>query len=206
MEQLLGIELASISPNILYLALLLGLWIGVTAIYIPGTGIAEASSAILIFGALYVLANLPSNWLAVFLMVVGITGFLVGPLFSSRWAQFAEAGLLLQALGGYFLINDRPVSPLLILITSIFSVLYYRLVLLPVLRANQRPKDDGQNLIGAVGRVVAPLKPTGTVQVAGELWTARSKDFLEKDTEIVVIGQRGLELVVEKAKRDRKRE
>lgn len=206
MEQFLGIELANISPNILYLVILLGLWIGVTAIYIPGTGIAEILSAILIIGALLILTRLPTNWLAVFFMVVGITGFLIGPLFSSRWAQFAEVGLFLQAIGGYLLINGQPVSLLLIAITIAFAILYYRLVLLPVLRANQRPKEESESLIGMVGRVVAPIKPVGTVHVAGELWTARSKESLEKDAEVIVIAQQGLELTVEKAKRDRKRE
>ena len=46
------------------------------------------------------------------------------------------------------------------------------------------------------------IEERGTVQVNGELWTARSRKRLESGAEIVVTQQDGLELHVEKAKRD----
>ena len=49
--------------------------------------------------------------------------------------------------------------------------------------------------------MVAEIEDRGTVQVHGELWTARSRSRLESGSEIVVTGQDGLELHVEKAKR-----
>ena len=49
---------------------------------------------------------------------------------------------------------------------------------------------------------MATIEDRGTVQVKGELWTARSKSRLESGTEIVVTEQDGLELRVEKAKRE----
>ena len=49
---------------------------------------------------------------------------------------------------------------------------------------------------------MAPIEERGTVPVKGELWTARSQARLESGTEIVVTGQEGLELHVEKAKRE----
>jgi membrane-bound ClpP family serine protease len=81
---------------------------------------------------------------------------------------------------------------------------YNRFVLLPILRAHQKPTDydDATDVIGARGRVVQPLSPVGTVYVSGEIWTARSDQFLPAETEIIVMGKRGLELIVEKAKRD----
>ena len=60
-------------------------------------------------------------------------------------------------------------------------------------------------LVGERGRVVAEIEDRGTVQVHGELWTARSRSRLESGTEVVVTQQDGLELHVEKAKRLKKR-
>ncbi|MEL7435178.1 MAG: NfeD family protein [Chloroflexota bacterium] len=52
------------------------------------------------------------------------------------------------------------------------------------------------------GRVVKDLDPVGTVYVNKELWRARSPVHLTRDTPIMVIGQQGLELQVEKAKNE----
>ena len=55
--------------------------------------------------------------------------------------------------------------------------------------------------MGERGRVMATIEDRGTVQVRGELWTARSRSRLESGAEVVVTQQDGLELHVEKAKR-----
>jgi len=57
-------------------------------------------------------------------------------------------------------------------------------------------------VIGLRGRVTKPLNPVGTVLVNSESWTARSTEMLPLDAEVIVTAKRGLELVVEKAKRD----
>ncbi len=65
-----------------------------------------------------------------------------------------------------------------------------------------RRSEHELNLVGMHGRVVSPLDPTGTVRVNGELWTARSTDRIDSGAAVVVTGREGLELIVEKAKRD----
>jgi membrane-bound serine protease (ClpP class) len=203
MESLLQIDPATISADVIYLALLIGLWLGVTAFYMPGTGIIEMFALIAIAGVFVVMSALPTNWVAVSAMVLGVTGFLILPFLRPHMAQYAELGLLLQAGGGFFLLNGQTVSLALIAVTVALAWLYNRYVLIPMLQTRRTGLAyDDDKLIGNVGYVVAALNPKGTVQVNGELWTARSDEPLEKDVSVVVLEKRGLELIVEKAKRE----
>ncbi|WP_348240644.1 NfeD family protein, partial [Salmonella enterica] len=63
--------------------------------------------------------------------------------------------------------------------------------------------DEDDLLIGATGRVVSPLNPVGTVQAAGDLWTARSDRPLESGDEVIVLRRDGLMLIVEGIKHKR---
>jgi membrane-bound serine protease (ClpP class) len=147
---------------------------------------------------------MPTNWLAVILIVVGVSAFLVVPFVKPTYGQFADAGLLLQAAGAFTLFNGLSVSPLLILTTIGLAWVYHRLALLPAMRAYRDAAAQPtlqEALIGSRGYVTRALNPAGTVSVDGEIWTARSEEPLDPGIEIVVIDQKGLELRVEKAKR-----
>ena len=54
-----------------------------------------------------------------------------------------------------------------------------------------------ETMIGARGTVVRPLRPTGQVRVAGELWEATSESGADPGEEVTVVGRDGLTLVVE---------
>lgn len=194
----------TLDPNLIYLALVVGLWVGVTAVYMAGSGVPELISIVLLVGSIAVLTQLPTNWWAVVVLVLGVSAFLVLPFIFPRHAAWAELGLALQAGGGLFMFSDRAVSPVVIVITVVLAWLYHRFILMPVIRAYRQRSayDDATEVMGARGRVIKRIDPVGTVSVQGEHWTARSEDPLEVDTEIVVVEQRGLELRVEKAKRD----
>lgn len=191
-------------PNVIYLLLMAGLWISATGTYIPGTGIAEIGGAGLILATLYLMSLLTVNWVALIALVAGASLFFLLPLLKPEWVRFAEAGLALQAFASFFLFAQAAVSPLLIALAVLLAWGYHRTILRSVLK-QQRELSSTQKdefLVGARGRVMASIKDRGTVQVNGELWTARSRSRLESGTEVVVTQQDGLELHVEKAKRD----
>lgn len=198
------IDFTLLDPNLMYLALLVGLWIGVTALYIPGTWLPEITSIVLVAGSLIILSSMATAWWAVALMVLGISAFLLLPFFGEKYGRFAEFGLVAQAIGGLFLFQEQSVSPLLIAFTVIVGVLYNRLVLIPTMKNQRRfnEYDESNQVIGIRGRVIKELDPVGTVYVNKELWRARSSENLTKDTPIMVVGQNGLELTVEKAKNE----
>jgi membrane-bound ClpP family serine protease len=194
-----------IDPNLIYIGLLVGLWMGITAAYIPGTWIPETVSVILLVASLILLTMLPTNWLAVFIVLLGVATFLLLPYIGKKYSRFAEVGLIGQAIGSYFLFNDGlRVSPVLIATTIVLAIAYNRLVLIPILNRQRdyNEYDESNEVVGVRGRVVKELDPVGTVYVNKELWRARSAEYLPKDTKVLVTGRDGLELYVEKAKHE----
>ena len=65
----------------------------------------------------------------------------------------------------------------------------------------QTPLVAPETVIGSRGRVATSLDPRGYVRVKGELWKAQSEYRLEPDDEIVVVGVRGIQLVVAPVKK-----
>lgn len=197
-------DFALLDPNLIYLALVAGLWIGVTAVYIPGTGIPEITSLVLLVGSLVILGSLATAWWAVAALFLGVSMFLLLPFFGEKYGRFAEVGLIGQVIGGWFLFQDQSISPIVIAVTVILSLLYNRFVIIPTMR-NQRhynEYDESNAVIGIRGRVVKDLDPVGTIYVNKELWRARSSEDLSRDTSVMVVGQEGLELIVEKSKNE----
>ncbi len=190
-------------PNVIYLLLMAGLWVSATGAYIPGAGIAEIGGAVLIIGTLVLLAQMATNWIAVIALVIGASLFFLLPLLKPDWERYAIGGLALQAGASFFLFDGASVSLLWIAVGLLVAFAYHRTILRSVLM-QQRTLSSTQKdafLVGARGRVVAPIEDRGTVHVQGELWTARSRSRLESGAEIVVTQRDGLELHVEKAKR-----
>ncbi|MBI5667714.1 MAG: hypothetical protein HZC41_06870 [Chloroflexi bacterium] len=199
------IDWLMMEPNIVYLILVFGLWIAVTAAYVPGTGVLELLAVGALIGVIVILQAMPVNWLAMLLLVVGVLSFLLIPFLSQRWARVAELGLVPQVLGGLFLFNGMQVSWLLIAVTIGISLLYHRFALMPLLAKTRQQGaviDDNGQLIGAAGRVIRPFERVGrnyvgTVHVNGEQWTAASAKPLDTGDEIVVVERDGLQLAVE---------
>jgi len=192
-----------IEANVVYLLLLGGLWLSATGTYIPGTGIVEVAGAAILLAVLALLSLLATNWLAVLALVAGAAFFFLTPLLKPAWKDIAVLGLALQGGASLFLFADAEVSPLLIILGLLLAWVYHRGLLSSILR-QQRELSSTQKdefLVGARGRVMSTVEERGTVQVKGELWTARSSARLERGTEVVVTQQDGLELHVEKAKR-----
>jgi len=199
-----------LEASLIYLLLVFGLWVMVTAIYMPGTHIAEFVAVISLGLSIYFLSIMPTRWTMVALLVLSVTGFLLLPFFGQRWQRYAEGGLIFQAIGGFLLFEGQLVSPFVIAATIGLSLLYHRRILLPILAAQQQASAlDDETLVGAQGWVASPLVPNesgsavGTVNVRGELWTARSNDALATGDEIVVVERDGLQLFVEPFKRKR---
>ncbi len=194
-----------IDPNIVYMALIFGLWMGVTATYMPGTGLLEIFSAAVVIGAMVALSNMPTHWGAVIILIVGVLTFIVMPFLKQQFVALAVGGLLLQAVGSLFMFPGFQVSPLIIALILVLSLAYHRYVLIPILeKARSQPLvDDDAGLIGARGRVIKSLSPIGTVNVRGELWTASSDRTLEAGEEVIVLEREGLNVIVEGVKHKR---
>jgi membrane-bound serine protease (ClpP class) len=192
-------------PNLVYLVLLFGLWLGVTAAYMPGTGLLELISIGATALGVVSAAQLGVNWVALVLLILGVTGFLVMPFIHQRYILLAVVGLVLQVVGSLFLLTNSPISPVLIAVTIAIALIYHYFALMPALKRSRATPvtDDDEGLIGAVGMTTTRIAPTGSVRVNGETWSARSDRELDAGDEVVVLERRGLLLYVEGMKHKR---
>jgi membrane-bound serine protease (ClpP class) len=197
-----------LDPNLVYLILIAGLWLSVTAAYVPGTGVVEALALVGVVAALAALATMPTNWWAVILIVVGVLGFLIMPFLDRRFALLAVGGLALQAVGSLTLFDGAMVGLPVVFVTIVGALLYHRFALLPTLehhRGSPAMLED-EPLTGLHGYVQSALDPVGAVYVRGETWSARSDHRIDAGTEVTVVDQEGLTLFVEPAKHKRQQE
>lgn len=203
----LTIDPATASPDIIYIGLIICLWLGVTAAYVPGTGIMEGFAVVGLVASLIVLSQMPTNWLSALMIVVGVSLFLVMPFLQQQYASMAIFGLVLQGVGSVTLFRDD-ISVSLFAVTLMLAIplAYHQLVLLPIIKKirEQPVADKDELLVGVEGRVTKDIDPFGTVRVKSELWTATSDDVIAAGSVVVVLEKKGLQLVVEEVKRKRK--
>jgi membrane-bound ClpP family serine protease len=61
------------------------------------------------------------------------------------------------------------------------------------------PSHDLSTLIGQIGEAKTRIHSEGSVQVAGELWSARSEKTIPNGCPVKVVGREGFVLLVEKS-------
>lgn len=207
MEALLNVD-----PNLIYLLLIFGLWSGVTASYIPGTGVAELLTlGSLGVAAAYLWQSSLTNWLAVLVLSVGVLSFITFPFLPRRWRDYTLVGFALQGLGAWFLFEGNPLNPALLLVVLGVQLLYHRVLLVPVLEKVRDLKGEAsrdEQIIGQKGRMTSELDPMasypyGSVMVNSESWTASSEYELEEGDPVVVVQRQGLRLQVEPLVREK---
>jgi len=107
-----------------------------------------------------------------------------------------EAALAMIVLWGLpWLGIQIPLTGLIILMLAwlAFSIFSYHMGS----RAMQKPIVAPPNMVGKRGKVISPLVPEGLVRIDGELWIANSGDkTIDTGTEVIVVAQDGLKLVV----------
>lgn len=205
---ILALSIASANADLIYLGIIFSLWIAVTAAYIPGTGIIEVVAFVGCVASIAFLVQLPTNWLAVMLIVLGGSFFMLLPFINYRFGYLAFLGLLLQGAGGLFLFNsDLKVSWLIIALSLLIPAAYHYFALMPMLRnmKNRPVNERDAGLIGQKGRVTHALDPVGTVYVNSEHWSATTEDEISValNEQVVVVARENLRLIVEPIKRKR---
>ncbi len=186
-----------LGPDVVFTILLAGMWLAITAVYVPGTGLPEVAALISLAIAVAGLLVLPTNVVGVLLLAGALGCFLALVYFRRQWLLIL-VGAFLQIAGSVFLFRAgwRP-SVAAIVIVNAAAMAYHQIILLPGLRIQDSAKRmDISVLIGAEGEVVTPLDPVGTVRVMGELWSARADQPIEAKRLVRVIGRQGLQLEV----------
>lgn len=199
----------ALDPTLVYSVLIIGLWLTVTAMYIPGTGIAEGIAFLTLVAAFVGLVYMPTNWISVMLLVGGMGAFATIPFISPQHTRWTDMALVVQGIGSVFLFKGTMANPLIIALMLGLAFAYNRFLLLPLMaKLRDMPiiiGDSLDELVGATGRATSDVDADGigTAQIDGEMWTIRSSVSLQKGDVVRVIAVEGLELHVERLKSKR---
>jgi membrane-bound serine protease (ClpP class) len=191
-----------LNPNLAYLILVLAFMLIATAIFTPGTGLPEGGAAILLVLAGWEVYNLPTNtWAFVVLFLAAI--FFILAFRQNRPYLFLGLSILALVIGSTFLFRGESsgqpaVNPLLALIASTLSSGFIWIGTRKTLEARKlAPAHNLEGLVGKVGEAKTEIHDEGSVQVAGELWSARSEKPISAGEQVRVTGREGFILEVE---------
>ena len=191
-----------LDPNVAYLILVLTSMATIMAVLTPGTGIIELFALFLWLISAYIIYSIPINIWALGLLLLGFVLFLLS---LRRIKNLIVLGLSIAAvvIGSAFLF-DQPgwqpaVNPVLAVVVSVFVAGFTWIVAQKALEADSmRPAHDLEALIGAIGETKTAVSDEGSVQVAGELWSAKSDQAIPEGARVRVTGRDGFSLVVER--------
>jgi membrane-bound serine protease (ClpP class) len=192
-------------PNLVYLMLMAGLILAALAMISPGTGILEILALFSLLLAGWGVISMPSNsinWWALVILLISLVLFFIS-LYKPNQRYYLILSITALVVGSVFLFNRGQswvpaVNPFLALAVSIFAGGFFWIAARKVMEARAvLPVQDLSALIGEIGTAKTDVHHEGSVQVAGELWTARSKFPIPEGAEIRVIDRDGFILDVE---------
>ena len=191
-----------LDPNTAYLFLLGGVFLGMLALVSPGTGFFEIGALFCIALAGYAIYTLSFNWWALTLVVLSIVPF-VYSIQKPKREVYLAISILVLAVGSIFLFSTETGGPAVNLFVALSSsALVSGFLWIAVGKALQaahaRPSHDLDALVGKAGEAKTKIHDEGSVQVAGELWTARSEKPIKAGSPIRVVRREGFVLIVEK--------
>jgi membrane-bound serine protease (ClpP class) len=189
------------NPNIAYILLVAGSFLVLMAIIIPGTGMPEVGALFCIVLAAYAVYHLSFNWWALVLMVASMLPFSLSlrKPYSGFWLALAILGLTIGSV--FFFPAEKgwiSVNPLLAAVTSALYAAFVWMAARKVIQVvRTKPMHDLSSLIGQTGEAKTDVRAEGSVQVAGELWSAYSEKPIRAGSLVQVIGREGFILNVE---------
>ena len=190
-----------LNPNIAYILLVGAAFLALLALIAPGSMIIETGAILCAVLAGYAVYQLSFTWWALILMFLSSVPFIISTQGPHReiWLILSILGLIVGSVFFFSNSNGLPlVNPLLAILTSTLLALFAWISVRKVLQISQtKPMQDLSTLIGSHGRAKTPVEMEGSVQVAGELWSARSKNLIPRGCPVRVVGREGFVLIVE---------
>jgi membrane-bound serine protease (ClpP class) len=149
----------------------------------------------------YVIFNLPINYWALGLLLLGVVLFLLS-LRKIKNLVYLALSIAAVIVGSIFLFDQAgwqpAVNPILAVVVSVFVAGFTWIVAQKALEADSMlPAHDLEALVGRVGEAKTSIADEGSVQVAGELWSAKSENRIPEGSQVRIVGRDGFSLVVE---------
>lgn len=194
-----------LNPNLAYLLLVIGGMLAILAMFTPGTGVLEVGALFILILAGWQVYNMPINVWALALLVVGVVPFILA-MRRLRQVGYLIVAILAFSIGSSFLFRGESwwqpaVNPILAALVSVGVGGFIWFTVHKVVEADlQKPSHDLEMLVGAIGETRTPVHEEGSVQVASELWTARSAQPIPANAKVRVVRREGFVLEVEPIK------
>jgi membrane-bound serine protease (ClpP class) len=191
-----------LDPNIAYLFLLGGVLLAMLALAAPGTGLFEVGAFFSIALAGYAIYNLSFNWWALILLALSIVPF-VYAIQKPKREVYLVVSIFLLVIGSVFIFpranEQAAVSPIVAIVASGLVAGFMWLAVRKSIEASHaKLSHDLGGLVGQIGEARTKVYEEGSVQVAGELWSARSEKSIPAGSPIRVVRREGFVLIVEK--------
>jgi len=193
-----------LNPNIAYLFLVGGVLLTFFALVTPGTGFLEVGAFFLIALAGYAMYHLPIHVWALILLLVSVIPFVMAIRKTNYRNLYLGSSIVGVVIGSAYLFRGEGLTPavniFLVIVVSLLMGGFLWLVIMKTLEAlESRPSHDLGGLVGRIGEAKTDITDEGSVQVAGELWTAESKTPIAAGKRVRVVERRGFVLIVEEA-------
>ncbi len=190
-----------LDPNIAYLILLGGILLASLAVIAPGTGALEVGAVFCLLFAGYAIYHMTVNGWAFVVLFLSVVPFAYAV--KSRRKVFLGISVFLFVIGSVFLFARKneffSVNPILAFVSSCALTSFFWVAATKVLDTLATPPaNEIEALIGQIGEARTAIHREGSVQVNGELWSARSEKKIASESRIRVMSREGFTLVVEK--------
>jgi membrane-bound serine protease (ClpP class) len=192
-----------LDPNVAYTLLVTGILLGLLALVTPGTGALEIGALFAFTLAAYGAYNLEINPWAFVVLVLALVPFLYS-LRLPKWRMALLGATVLLVIGGsvFMFVGEDGWPAVNPIVATVVSLMYGGFLYLGIDRSiaamQARPSHDLDVLVGKIGEAKTRVHDNGSVQVAGELWSARSERAIPVGTAIRVVKREGFVLLVEK--------
>jgi membrane-bound ClpP family serine protease len=192
-----------LDANVAYTLLVTGILLGLLALVNPGTGALEIGALFAFTIAAYGAYNLDINPWALVVLVLALIPFLYS-LRLPKWRMALLGATILLVVGGsvFMFVGEDGWPAVNPIVATVVSLMYGGFLYIGIDRSiaamQSRPSHDLDMLVGQIGEAKTKVHDNGSVQVAGELWSARSERTIPIGTAIRVIKREGFVLLVEK--------
>ncbi len=194
-----------VNPNSAYVLLVLGTVTLLMALVTPGTHLLEGGALLLLGLAGYEIFLLGFNVWAMVVLVLSLIPFIYAVYARQRAGRDWALGISIVAMvvGSLYLFPGSglvpAVHPVVAVLVSVTSAGFVWFATRKGIQAHRaRPLQDLGNLIGQTGQAKTVVSGSGSVQVAGELWSARSEKDIPAGSHVRVLSRDGFTLIVER--------
>ncbi|MBU6417495.1 MAG: nodulation protein NfeD [Xanthomonadaceae bacterium] len=190
-------------PSVAYILLLIGLGGLVLEGMHPGGVLPGVVGAICLLLALYAFQLLPTHYAGLGLILLGVI-LIVSEAFVPAYGVLGTGGVISFVIGSVILMHTGEPGfgialPVVVGIAAAAAGVLVGIVWMAVRSHRQRVVSGREEMVGAVGEVVADFDGRGVVHVHGERWQADSTGPVLRGQRVLVTGIHGLVLEVRPA-------